>query len=196
LSKPIPIYDPLTQATCTKNSTDGPCRYQFGYGPGTGTGKRGNPVLIGTPNVIPAGEFSQVAVNMQNFLSAIPAGAISSALQNNYVAPNPTGLTNWSTTSRIDYAAGSKDSLSVLGAVGRQASSVPVGQTTAGRNVGPVPFNYGQAYAPKTAVWTVEETHVFSPTLLNQLKWGYARYNGPTFNPADAPAYAATAMGM
>jgi hypothetical protein len=190
------IYDPLTQAACTANSTDGPCRYQFGYGPGTGTGPRGNPVLIGTPNVIPASEFSTVALNMQSFLKNLPAGAIGSSLQNNYVAPNATGLNNWSTTSRIDYMINSKDTLTVLGAVGRQASSVPVGQTTAGRNVGPVPYNYGQAYAPKTAVWTIEETHVFTPNLLNQVKWGYARYNGPTFNPADSPAYAATAMGM
>ena len=99
---------------------------------------------------------------MQSFLH-LPSGAISNALQNNYIAPNATGLTNWSTTSRIDYNVTSRDTLTVLAAIGRQASSVPVGQTTAGRNVGPVPYNYGQAYAPKTAVWTIEETHVFSP---------------------------------
>ncbi|HKF49619.1 MAG TPA: TonB-dependent receptor [Terracidiphilus sp.] len=196
LAKPIPIYDPLSQAACTANSTDGACRYQFGYGPGTGKGPRGNPTQIGPKNVIPAGEFSNAAKNMESFLSKIPAGAISDSLQNNYVAPNATGLTNWSTTSRIDFTMTPSDTLSVLGAVGRQASSVPVGQTTAGRNVGPVPYNYGQAYAPKTAVWTVEETHVFSPTLLNQFKWGYARYNGPTFNPSDSSTYAATAMGL
>jgi hypothetical protein len=196
LATPIKIYDPLSQTTCTAHSSNGPCRYQFGYGPGTGTGPAGGPVLIGTPNVIPASEFSSVAKSMQAFLSGIPAGSISNALQNNYVAPNATGLVNWSTTSRIDYMITQNDTLSVLGAVGRQASSVPVGQTTAGRNVGPVPYNYGQAYAPKTAVWTVELTHVFTPNLLNQVKWGYARYNGPTFNPDDSAKYAATAMGL
>jgi hypothetical protein len=196
LSKPIPIYDPLSQTTCTAHSTDGPCRYQFGYGPSGTSGPAGNPMLIGTPNVIPSTEFSQVALKMQSFMSPALKSQISPALQNNYVAPNPTGLVNWSTTSRIDYLLTSKDTLTVLGSVGRQASSVPVGQTTSGRNVGPVPYNYGQAYAPKTAVWTVEETHVFSPNLLNQFKWGYARYNGPTFNPDDASAYAATAMGL
>lgn len=195
-TSPIKIYDPLSQTTCTAHSTDGPCRYQFGYGPGTGAGPRGNPVLVGTPNLIPASEFSQVALNLESFLKKIPANAISSALQNNYVAPNATGLTNWSTTSRIDYLFSPSNTLTVLGAVGRQASSVPVGQTTPGRNVGPLPYNYGQAYAPKTAVWTVEETHLFSPHVLNQLKWGYARYNGPTFNPDDAPAYAASTIGL
>ncbi|HEX4067111.1 MAG TPA: carboxypeptidase-like regulatory domain-containing protein [Acidobacteriaceae bacterium] len=193
---PNKVYDPLSQTTCTAHSTDGPCRYQFGYGPGATSGSRGNPVLTGTPNVIPASEFSTVAQNLQSLLSKTVDSQLSSALQNNYVAPNATGLVNWSTTSRIDYIINNHDTLTVLGAVGRQASSVPVGQTTSGRNVGPVPYNYGQAYAPKTAVWTVEETHVFSPNVLNQFKWGYARYNGPTFNPDDSPAYAATAMGL
>jgi hypothetical protein len=195
---PSKIYDPLSQTACTANSTDGPCRYQFGYMAGTGAGPHGNPQLIpgATPNVIPTSEFSTVAKNMQSFLQKLPAGAITSDLQSNYIAPNPTGLNNWSTTSRIDYMIDSRDTLTVLGAVGRQASSVPVGQTTLGRNVGPAPYNYGQAYAPKTAVWTIEETHVFTPNLLNQVKWGYARYNGPTFNPADSPTYAASAMGL
>lgn len=196
LSKPIPVYDPLSQTTCTANSTNGPCRYQFGYGPSGTPGPAGNPTLTGKANVIPASEFSQVAVNMQKFLANGVNSQLTSALQNNYVAPNATGLVNWSTTSRIDYLVTPKDTLTVLGAVGRQASSVPVGQTTSGRNVGPVPYNYGQAYAPKTAVWTVEESHVFSPNLLNQFKWGYARYNGPTFNPDDATAYSATTMGL
>jgi hypothetical protein len=175
----VNIYDPATEATCAVGNGGKPCRNQFTYG--------------GVKNVIPPGyAFSAVAQKMQSFLPSIP----STALGNNYIAPNLTGLTNWSTTSRIDYAIGSNDTLTVLGAVGRQASSVPVGQTTSGRNVGPLPYNYGQAYAPKTAVWTLEETHTFSPNLLNQLKWGYARYNGPTINPNVNPTYAATAMGL
>ena len=196
----VSIYDPSTQAACTANSSNGPCRYQYGYGPGTGVGAAGNPVKTGAAiNVIPASQFSTIANNLQSvtknnqaLLPSIP----STALGNNYTAPNLTGLTNWSTTSRIDYLLNSRDTLSVLGAVGRQASSIPVGQTTSGRNNGPVPYNYGQAYAPKTAVWTLEETHVFSPNLINQLKWGYARYNGPTFNPADNTNYSAKTMGL
>ncbi len=175
----VNIYDPATEATCAAANGNKPCRTLFSYN--------------GVNNVIaPSYAFSQVAQNMQKLLPSIP----STTTANNYTAANSTGLTNWSTTSRIDYNINSRDTLTVLGAVGRQASSVPVGQTTAGRNVGPVPYNYGQAYAPKTAVWTVEETHVFSPTLINQVKWGYARYNGPTFNPDDSPKYSATTMGL
>ena len=177
------IYDPGTEAACAAANGNKPCRYQYG----TGSNGKGT-----ATNIIPSNQLSTIGLNLQKFLPDIP----STATGNNYTAPNSTGLTNWSTTSRIDYAIDSRDTLTVLGAVGRQASSVPVGQTTSGRNVGPVPYNYGQAYAPKTAVWAIEETHVFSPNFLNQLKWGYARYNGPTFNPNDSPAYAATAMGI
>jgi hypothetical protein len=196
------IYDPTTQTACTNNNaatTGGaanhfPCRYQYGYMAGTGTGPGGNPTLSGAAvNVIPAGQMSAFATNMQALL---PASGISSALQNNYIAPNATGLINWSTTDRIDFLPTSSDTVVFIFADGRQASSNPVGQTTSGRNVGPIPFNYGQTYAPKTAVGIIEETHIFTPHLINQVKWGYARYNGPTFNPDQATAFSATHMGL
>jgi hypothetical protein len=195
LAKPIAIYDPSSQAACTANSDDGFCRYQYGYGPGSGKGHAGNPAAIpgAKANVIPSSQFSAVATNMQQFL---PTTGISTALQNNFLAQNAQTLTNWSTTSRIDYVISSKDTFSAIGAVGRQASASPAGQTTSGRNVGPVPYNYNQAYAPKTAVWILEETHTFNSNLLNQIKWGYARYNGPSFTPAQNSKYAASTMGI
>jgi hypothetical protein len=204
----IPIYDPSSQAACTANSNNGFCRYQYGYGPGSSVGAAGNPTAIAgqTANVIPNGtngakrwdgtttsEISPSAAAMQAFL---PTSGVSTALQNNYIAPNATGLINWSTTDRIDFLPTQSDTLTFIFAEGRQASSNPVGQTTAGRNVGPLPYNYGQTYAPKTSVGIIEETHIFTPHLINQFKWGYARYNGPTFNPNQAAKYAATTMGL
>lgn len=170
------IYDPSTVSTC-KNSSGKTinCRTQF------------------AGNVIPSARISSVAKAMQAFL---PTSGLGTSLQNNYIAANPTTLNNWSTTSRIDYNFTPKDVFSIIGAIGRQASSVPVGQTTSGRGVGPVPYNYNQAYAPKTALWSIEETHTFTQNIVNQLKWGYARYNGPTFSPANSSKYSATAMGI
>jgi hypothetical protein len=186
----VPIYDPLTQATCTANSTNGPCRYRYGYGAGASKGLAGNPVATGAAlDVIPSTEWSPAAKALQSFL---PSTGIGTAISGNYVAQNPTGLVNWSTTDRIDYAITSADKVSFIAAIGRQASSVPVGQATSGRNVGPVPYNYGQAYAPKTAVGIIEETHVFTQHLINQLQWGFARYNGPTFTPDTSSTYQAS----
>jgi hypothetical protein len=182
------IYDPFTQASCTANSSTGPCRYRYGYIPGTGAGAAGNPVLgpLGQAgvDVIPASELSAVAKQTQTFLPALA----NQQIQNNYYAPNATKLSNWSTSDRIDVTLGRRDQLSMVGAIGRQASNNPVGQSTAGRNVGPPPYNYGQAYAPKTAVGIIEETHTFSPRIVNQIKYGYARYNGPTFSSNQQPA--------
>ncbi len=186
------IYDPLSQATCTSFSNNGPCRYRYGYGHGTGVGPAGNPVQIGPVDVIPGSEFSTIAQKLQSYIPALT----SQTAQSNYVGPNYTALSNWSTTDRIDYMLSHKDQLTFVGAVGRQASSVPVGQNTSGRNIGPVPYNFGQAYAPKTAVGIVEETHTFTPHVINQFKYGYARYNGPTFNADQTPTYAATAQGL
>jgi hypothetical protein len=192
----INIYDPSTQTACTGNSTNGPCRYQYGYVYGGTPGPGGDPVLgpggAAAANVIPASEFSTVAKNMQSFIPALT----NQNVQNNYLAPDHTGLVNWSTTDRIDYIINPKDTLTMVMAIGRQASSVPVGQTTAGRDVGPIPYNFGQAYAPKTAVGVIEESHVFTPHLVNQLKYGYARYNGPTFDADELPQYSATTMGL
>jgi Carboxypeptidase regulatory-like domain len=189
----IKIYDPSTQTDCTSHSTTGPCRYQYGYGYGGAPGPGGGFVKTGAPiNVIPASEFSSVAMQMQSYLPTLS----NQNLQNNYLAPNRTGLTNWSTTDRVDYVINSKDTLTMVAAIGRQASSNPTGQTTAGRNVGPIPYNFGQTFAPKTAVGVIEETHVFSPHIVNQFKYGYARYNGPTFDADQVPAYSATAQGL
>ena len=189
----VNIYDPNTQAACTANSNTGPCRYQYGYGPAGTIGAAGNPIRTAQAiNTIPAAEFSAVALKMQSYIPALT----NQNAQSNYLALNKTGLTNFSTTDRIDYAISSKNQLTLTAAIGRQASSNPVGQSTSGRNVGPIPYNYGQAYAPKTAVGIIEDTYIITPHLVNQLKYGYARYNGPTFDSDQLPAYAATTQGI
>lgn len=193
----VNIYDPITQGNCTANNGGVPCRYQYGYthvsGSPTGSNASnpGNGTLTGPKNVIPQSEWSPVTVNLQKYLPALS----NQNVQNNYNAANATALNNWSTTNRIDWNITQRDTLTLTAAIGRQASSVPVGQTTAGRNVGPVPYNYGQAYAPKTAVGIAEWTHIFSPHVINQIKYGFARYNGPTFNANYNPIYGATGLG-
>ncbi len=191
------IFDPNTQTACTANSSTGPCRYRYGYIYGGTPGPAGNPIInpatgAAGVDVIPSSQFSKVALAMQQYL---PKG-IGTTAQGNYISPNRTGLVNWSTTERIDYNQSAKNQITLIAAVGRQASSVPVGQNTAGRNVGAVPYNYGQAYAPKTAVGIIEDTYLISNHIVNQFKYGYARYDGPTFNANQVPAYSATALGI
>jgi hypothetical protein len=194
----VNIYDPSTQTACTANNGGSPCRYQYGF-THAGTASTaynstnpGNGAATAALNVIPQSEFSSVASNLQKYIPTLTNQNVT----NNYLSQNKTGLTNFSTTDRIDYVIGSKDTLTFVAAIGRQASSNPVAQTTTGRNVGPIPYNYGQAYAPKTAVGVIEESHVFTEHLVNQLKYGYARYNGPTFDSDELPQYSATTAGI
>jgi hypothetical protein len=189
------IYDPASTASCTAHNGGFPCRYEFGYGPGTATTQStsnpGNAVATGAPiDQIPANRLSTEALAMQNFFPQLSSQNIT----NNYNAPNRTGLNNWSHTERVDWLVTPKDQVTFTAALGRQASSFPVGQATIGRNVGPLPYNYGQAYAPKTAVGIVEETHTFTPHIINQLKYGFARYNGPTFNADNQAQYGASSL--
>lgn len=188
------IFDPNTQTACTANSTTGPCRYRYGYIYGGTPGAGGNPILgpsgAAGVDIIPASQFSAVALKAQSFL---PSG-ISSALQNNYISSNPDGRDNWSTTERIDIVLSPKNTVSLVAAIGRQASTAAAGQTTPGRNVGPFPYNYGQAFAPKTAVGIIEDVYVISPKMVNQLKYGYGRYDGPTFDANNRPQYSAAGV--
>lgn len=185
-----PIYDPNTQAACTA-FYGSQCRYRFGYTHGASPSSP--QVLSGAPvDQIPTSEMSAVALKMQSYIPTLA----NQNLANNYVSPNPNGLVNWSMTSRIDYVISSKNTISFVAALGRQGSSSPVGQTTAGRNVAAVPYNYGQAYAPKTAVGFVEDTHTFTDHLVNQFKYGFARYDSYDFNVDQVPAYSATSMGI
>lgn len=189
----VNIYDPNTQAACTSHSTTGTCRYQFGYGYGGIPGPAGDPVPTGPANVIPQDEISPVAAKMQSFLPTLT----NQNLTNNYLSPNSSGVTQWNSTDRLDYVITPNDTLSLVAAFSRSASASPVGQTTSGRNVGPVPYNFGQAYVPKSEVGIIEENHVFTAHVLNQLKIGFSRYDDPTINVDSlSPAYSATAMGI
>jgi len=176
----ISIYDPRT-TSCNIAGTI--CtRTQFGPT---------DPFGGVTANVIPLALQSTVAQNLQAF---IPPN--TNTLQTgNYLAGYKAGLTNWSTTHRVDYTINSKNTVSLIVAQGRQASSTPTSQTTAGRNVGPIPINFGQAFAPKTTVIILQDAYTITPHIVNQFSYGFARYNGPTINTDRGGTFGAAANG-
>jgi hypothetical protein len=171
----VNIYDPTTGSTATT-------RTQY-------MGCNGN-----QPNVICPAKFSAIASKINALLPT--SGYANQNPTNNYLTGLPFGLNNFTDTNRIDYVINPKQTLSIIGAFGRQASIGPAAQTTTGRNNGPVPFNYGQGYAPKTIVATAEHTYAISAHIVNQFKYGFARYNGPSFNLDEVPAYSAQALGI
>lgn len=172
----VNIYDPST-------GSDASTRTQFMGCNGT------------TPNVICPSEFSKVASAMNALLPSASMYANQSA-GNNFLAGLPFGLNNFTATGRIDYTLSDKHTMSIVIAAGRQASLGPAAQTTAGRNNGPLPFNYGQGYAPKTKTDIFEDTYAINSHMVNQLKYGFARYYSPSFNLDNTPDFAATTLGI
>jgi Carboxypeptidase regulatory-like domain len=169
------------------------------YDPSTGSSATTRTQFMGcngdTPNVICPTEFSKVAAAMNALLPPANLYANQTA-GNNFLAGLPFGLSNFTTTNRLDYAISDKHNMSIIIAAGRQASIGPAAQTTAGRNNGPLPFNYGQGYAPKTKTDIFEDTYTISPHMVNQFKFGFARYYSPSFNLDDNPAWAASSLGI
>src|SRR5580693_7573776 len=172
----VDIFDPSTGSTATT-------RTQFMGCNGT------------TPNVICPTEFSAVAAKINALLP--PASMYANQNPgNNFLAGLPFGLSNFTATGRVDYSINDKHSMSIIIAAGRQASVGPAAQTTAGRNNGPPPFNYGQGYAPKTKTVIFEDTYAVNAHMVNQFKYGFARYYSPSFNLDNNPAWAATTLGI
>jgi hypothetical protein len=173
----VDIYDPSTGSTATT-------RTQFMGCNGT------------TPNVICSTEFSQVAATMNALLPPESMYANQNP-GNNFLAGLPFGLSNFTATGRVDYTMNSKNTMSIIIAAGRQAAIGPAAQTTSGRNNGPLPFNYGQGYAPKTKTDIFEDTYAINPHMVNQFKFGFARYYSPSFNlDNNNPAWSATSLGI
>ena len=183
-SNPANLFDPNT-TQCTNASCSAYTRQPF----------QGLKNGIPTNNVIPASRFSAAALKMQSFLPA-PA---NSNLTNNYITNYGTGLSNWTTTNRVDYTINPKQAISVVIAFGRQATTAPSavsvssGSTTNGM---PPPYISTQQFSPKTKVFLFEHTYAISSSITNQFKYGYGRYDGPGYNQDNGGAFAATALGF
>ena len=179
------IYDPTTQA----NGGSGYARTQFSGPSWTAAGGCGSgPVEY---NVIPQGEISPIAKYLQKLM---PAPSNSNAT-NNYLGSYPWGLNNWSTANRLDVDLSDRHKLSFIGSVGRQGLVGAAGSQTT--DVLPLPYEYAKTYAPISYVGIFQDTYVITSNLVNQFKYGAAKYHSPDYNPTyGVAAFAATAAGI
>jgi hypothetical protein len=184
------IYDPSTNGSVTTLSPNG--RTQF---------------VSGTNyNVIPTTKWDPVAKLMnadlapyQNYIIPYTSSNVGSG---NLPWTQPTGLSNWSTTEHLDWQINPKHYVSFIFAAGRQASVGPAAasfSTSSGVTSGnslPAPFMSSQVYAPKTKVLIFEDNYVINDKLVNQFKYGFGRYFGPSFNVDTGGAFAASTLGI
>jgi len=172
-ASPCPIYDPTTRADCTAANGGVPCAYPF---PG---------------NVIPANEISDIAKKIQQFLPA-PS---NNNLTSNYFTHVPTGDNNWEFTGRMDYNISDKQKISIISNAGERAF---IGLDLGSSTILPLPYSNGINVAELTATGILQDTYVFTPHLVNQLKYGYVRQWGPASNATlGDPKYSASkAIGI
>lgn len=189
-----PIYDPTTLGSCTAHSTSGPCRYQYGYGPGAVNGPAGAPVATGAPvNVIPSSELSPITQYMQSFLPAPTIDTVG-VIQNNYLGGIPSGYDNWIYSGRIDYNISSRQTLSMV-ITGGNRHAVPYTSTTTNL---PVPY-LATTESTVAGHWAdLEHTFIFTPHLINQFKFGFMNFGGPPVQniTGSIPKYALSASGI
>jgi len=153
------VYDPTT----TVCNSSGCTRSQF-FGDKNG---------VPTANVIPQNMISPVA----QFLAQELPTPTNNNLTNNYLGGNTTGLSNWSTTERIDATLTPKQRITFIVAAGRQ-STVGITSTSL-----PLPYAQAKYYIPKTKAFIFEHTYVITPTIVNQFKYAYGRYFDIDGNP-------------
>lgn len=155
------IYDPLSTVCST---TGGGCtRTQFD----------GDLNGVPTPNVIPQSMISPIS---QFFMKELPKPT-NNGLTENYLGGYPTGLSNWSTTERIDANLSPKQRIGIVVAAGRQST---VGITESSL---PLPYARAKYYIPKTKVAILSDTYTISPTAVNELRYAFGRYFDIDGNP-------------
>ena len=182
-----PIYDPLSEAACTANNTDNGsyakgtphvCRYQFGYGPGAAPGPQGNPVLIGTANVIPANRLNPVASAILSWFPApniAPTPTTANDFATNYIGATPGIVTERLYLIKLDQNIGDKDTAGITlklwtdnnianGAFPR----TNVNSTHPGLNYAASVAHFLSRY--KDPSGTLAWTHTFNAHLVNNLK--------------------------
>jgi hypothetical protein len=205
------VYDPTTQAACTAKSTNGPCRYQFGYGPGATSGPEGNPVPTGAAvNVIPTGAISPISKAMEQWLPTPTVPVTESAsgysgISNNFLGGPASGYDNWLYEGRVDYDLSSKQRISFVVTGGNRtaypftaASSVNNTTGTGSSIVLPMPYT-GSDYSIVAGHWMdFGDSYTFTPQLVNQFRFGWSNFGGPPLKnlTQGINQYEATTLGI
>ena len=121
-------------------------------------------------NVIPA---SQIAAPSSLFQSFLPAPT-SPGIANNYLSAQPVGFGVNNTTEKVDYVLNDKHRLSWDFTRGKRAP------TTLYRNGQmPLPYTPTRQVLEIMTTGQVKEAWLVSPSVLNEISFGFARFNVP-----------------
>lgn len=187
----IPIYDPLSTVATTTNGNTVYSRSQF-------MGCNGN-----QPNVICPNRLNQVGLNVA---SIYPLPQTSGSF-NNFVSTANQVVDDNGGNTRVDYHASNKDSGFVRFSyedfeqtapnplVGGQGTCcLPTPASASQFDLGPYVAGI-QVTSLKAQGASANETHIFTPSLVNEVRVGYARTN-PFTRQSDFGHNSSTSLGI
>lgn len=161
---PQPIYDPLS-TTC--NSSGICSRTAF---PG---------------NIIPKNRISSVSASLASYLPEVPASA---GIGPNYVTQLPIGLNTNSTTDRVDYNFSDRQRAYFIFSMGNYAT-VPFAGISNNTSALPLPYAATRVVTEKPLTAQIHHVYSFTPNLLNQFGYSYARLAIPITSSTAAGQY-------
>ena len=127
-------------------------------------------------NRIPASQLSPVSLNIQKFLFPMPNVGPADSYTNNWVGFFPSSSYDNRYVTRLDHIFSEKDSLS-----GRLSiRDIPQPRSAWGY----FPDDYYNEYR-RTFNGYISETHIFTPTLLNEARIGFSRDHASVTTPFD-----------
>jgi hypothetical protein len=123
---------------------------------------------VPTFNIIPDADISPIAKSMQSFL---PDPTNPSVLANNYLGTVPKGFDNHTIDWRVDWDLSAKHRISTLGTMGAVNYLNNYGSPYL-----PLPYTGGDLAAIFPKNYLVEDDYTFTPSLVNQVKFGFTRF--------------------
>jgi hypothetical protein len=167
---PVPIYDPLT----TVAIPGGFSRTQFAD-PSRAT--PANPLGL---NIIPLNRLSNISKVYQSFLPLPTNGG----LLNNYLGQVPVAYNNDSFNVKIDYNLTSNQRLSGIYTHGKrsQPGAYREVSTATPQSALPLPYTSTRLVTEIPTVFQVKHSWTISPTLVNQVNFGFQHFFVPITN--------------
>ena len=150
---PVTVFDPLTTANVNGINT----RQAF------------------PANQLPASRLSAAS---KFFAAGLPQPS-QSGLQTNYLGSLPTGFNNVNTTNKVDYNLNDSHSLFFLFSRGHRSQSNSY--RGAGNSL-PLPYADTRIVDEVPTTAQIRHTFVISPTLINQVSYGFSRFWVPITN--------------
>lgn len=136
-------------------------------------------------NTIPAARLSKVAQSFQSYLPPPTNGNIT----NNYLAELPSTVNNDSTTDKVDYNVNDKNRLFALVSWGEYAWPVVGSLTPISTSTLPTPYTDGRGVIEYSNLGQIHDSHIFSPTLVNQASVSFSRMWIPLTDPTANGGY-------